>query len=104
MDSRDQFDELRQRLMKAIAVEVTLGYGHKSYEGSWEITETYPSYFEDPAGNAPPETVMIQLHCYVIGPHRHYQWLGKNFDEAFEKCKADVEKWLVGWEVEANVQ
>lgn len=102
MDSKEQFYELRKRLAKAIAVEIALGYGHKSYEGTWEISYGFPDYFDDPTADAPPEAVKIQLHCYVVGPGRHYQWYGKDFDEAFEKCKADVEKWLAGWEDEMD--
>lgn len=98
MDSKSQFYKLRKRLAKAIAVEVALGYGHKSYEGTWEISYGFPDYFDDPLAESDPIDVTIQLHCYLVGPGRHYKWSGSNFDEAFQKCKADVEKWLAGWE------
>ena len=67
--------------------------GHKSYEGTWELTVSYPSYFEDDTFNAPPESFIVQLHCYVLGPGRHYSWSGKNWMEALKKCQRDIKLW-----------
>lgn len=63
---------------------------HKSYDGTWELRVAYPNYFEDETANAEPDYYSIQLHCYAIGPSRHYEWTGRTFEEALRKCEFDV--------------
>lgn len=66
----------------------------KSYEGTWELLFSYPSYFEDETATATPDFYRITLHCYVLGPGRHYNWVGESWEEALEKCKHDVMEWI----------
>ena len=66
---------------------------HKSYEGAWELLTCYPSYFDSETFYDGPEAVVATLHCYVLGPSRHYEWRGRTWKEAFEKAKRDIEEW-----------
>jgi hypothetical protein len=73
----------------------------KSYEGCFEILVEYPNYFEDEEGKIQhPSAWIITLHCYILGPERHYDWMGKTLSEAFAKCKPDVEKMIAEYEIE----
>jgi len=95
-----EFGLLRQRVAKAIeAILAEDGYC-KSYEGTWELLVSYPDYFDDKTGTAAPDFYRITLHCYVLGPARHYDWDGRSWAEAFEKCKEQVESWIEQCEVE----
>jgi hypothetical protein len=94
------FHRLREKTFAGIrkALEANDGYG-KSYEGAFEITQEYPNFYDDPdATNAP--IVHIKLHCYILGPARHYEWTGKTFAEALGKADADITAWTEGLEVE----
>lgn len=66
----------------------------KSYEGTWELLVSYPNYFEDETATAKPDYYQVTLHCYVLGPGRHYEWSGKTWAEVFRKCNADIDKWI----------
>ncbi len=67
-----EFDRLRRKVADAIAEYLKADYGHKSYEGTWELLIAYPDYFQDSTGTAAPEMYQLTLHCYVLGPGRHY--------------------------------
>ena len=95
-----EFDILRQRVARAIKAMLTEDPYCKSYEGTWELLVGYPSYFDDMTGTAKPEFYRVTLHCYVLGPSRHYDWDGRSWGEAFEQCKAQVEKWIKPYEEE----
>lgn len=90
----DRFNRLRKRVADAIAKYLEDDYGHKSYEGTWEMLISFPNYFDDETATAKPDFYRITLHCYVIGPARHYDWDGKNWDECLAKCEKDVCSWL----------
>ena len=90
----EQFTRLRKLVNSGIEHYLKEDCGHKSYEGAWDITFGYPNYFEDDTGEAPPCYCKIELHCYVIGPSRHYEWTGKTSIEALRKAQADVRKWV----------
>ena len=70
--------------------------GHKSYEGTWELSVTYPSYFESDGFTAKPDSYCVTLHCYVLGPGRHYDWFGKSWLEALQRARSDIQKWIKG--------
>lgn len=80
-----EFSALRKRLAEALAALLKEGAHHKSYEGSWELTFCFNDVFRDPEGDAPPYFFLIKLHCYLMGPSRHYEW-GRHFlgGSAFE--------------------
>lgn len=57
----------------------------KSYEGAFEIT--YPHYHDQ-------TTWALKLHCYLLGPGRHYGWDGQTLAECVTKAEIDINKWL----------
>ena len=89
----ERFLKLRKRLFTAIDEALKEDCG-KSYEGSFTINIKYPNYYEDENAEKPPAYFYILLDCYIIGPHRHYSWGGKTFDEALDKCEKDINEWL----------
>lgn len=89
-----EFSALRKRLAEALAALLKEDPHHKSYEGSWELTFCFNDVFRDPEGDAPPYFFMIRLHCYLIGPSRHYEWGGTSWEEALLRCRHDVEMWI----------
>ena len=74
--------------------------GHcKSYEGALSVH--LPNYFEDAAtqhdyGWYREAAWNIELHCYLVGPNRHYTWAGTTFDEALTKAETDIRAWIKG--------
>ncbi len=88
------FMSIRQTVASYICDYLKEDYGHKSYEGTWELLVSYPSYFEDETATSCPDFYQITLHCYVLGPGRHYDWHGKTWTEALKKCKNDIERWV----------
>ena len=94
-DAMERFDRLRQRVMRAVEYELELNDGYcKSYEGTFEVTMSFPEYFQDETGTKPPDFVSITLHCYVLGPHRHYTWEGPTFLDALRKAEAEIDSWI----------
>lgn len=89
MTNRERFEECRRRLW-ALLAKVDFSNGCKSYEGLIEIVQTYPSYFHSPDKLPEPESVIIRLHCYVLGDFRHYVFMGKTYGQAID----DFERWL----------
>ena len=64
----------------------------KMYEGEWEITFRYPGWDEDSTGTLQPDWCKIKLHCYLIGPSRHYEWTG-TLEGAMARCMKEVMRW-----------
>ena len=95
LDESLRFDQLRQRVMRAVEYELKMNDGYcKSYEGAFEVTMSFPEYFQDETGTKPPDFVSITLHCYVLGPHRHYTWEGPTFLDALRKAEAEIDSWI----------
>jgi hypothetical protein len=90
-----RFDALRQRVMQAIKKELETDGHCKSYEGTFEWTTCYPNYFDDPNGKAAPCFYVLELHCYVLGPARHYRWDGKTRAEVLDKAEEEINSWLI---------
>lgn len=90
---RQRFNRLRKLVARGIEEALKVDGCCKSYEGTWEMTISYPNYFEDETATAKPDFYRIALHCYVIGPARHYTWDGDSWDECLAKCELDVEMW-----------
>lgn len=80
---KERFAALRVKVAEMI---------RKEYEGTWEITTEYPNYYEDETGTQPPKWCCITLHCYVLGPARHYDWDGKTFSEALAKAEREIDE------------
>lgn len=96
MNEKEQklFAELRKKVAAYICEDLKEDYGHKSHEGTWELLVGFPNYFKDETATAKPDFYQVTLHCYVLGPGRHYDWNGSSFMEALEKCKSDVDCWV----------
>ena len=92
----ERFVALRKRVMKAIEEELKNNCGCKSYEGAFELIVGYPNYFEDENGTRGPDSYIIRLHCYVLGPSRHYDWCGRTFGEALTDAEQEIGSWLGG--------
>ena len=96
MDLTDiiRFHALRKKVMCAIARQLEEDSCCKSYEGTFELIIGYPNYFEDETAEAGPDSYCVRLHCYVLGPRRHYDWFGKTFAEALSKAESEISGWL----------
>ena len=92
----ERFHQLREKTFEGIykALEANDRYG-KSYEGAFEVTQEYPNYYVDPDATSAP-IVRIRLHCYILGPARHYEWAGRTFAEALSKAEQDIDGWIRG--------
>lgn len=85
MSDLERFKALRKRLFSLIKNALDEDDYHKSYEGDIEVTAEYPNYFEDEEANESPSHYSIKLHCYVVGPYRHYDFHGETFEAALDK-------------------
>ena len=93
MTNKSRFDALRGRVARMIRKALEDDPCCKSYEGTWEVTVEYRDWFEDESGSLPPKWWCLTLHCYVLGPSRHYNWDGRTFAEAMSKAEYDVSQW-----------
>lgn len=90
----EEFQRLRSLVAAAIKYEREVRHEPgKIYEGTWEITFEFPPQDEDAEAQMPPDWCKIRLHCYLIGPARHYEWTGDSFAQALERCRKDVKPW-----------
>jgi hypothetical protein len=80
--------DLRRVLFAAIA-NATPHHG-KSYEGA--MTLHMPDWFQQ--GEPRPDAWAVEIHCYVLGPGRHYQYEARTLGEAVAKARADVDAWI----------
>ena len=94
-----QFELLRAKTFAGIKKALAIDSHCKSYEGAFEVLRLYTDYFEDAQAIKEPE-VVIRLHCYVLGPARHYEWKGKTFKEALARADYDITDWIKALEVE----
>ena len=89
-----RFFALRKRLFDAIREALAEDNHCKSYEGAFEITQCFPNYFDYEYETGNGCLFVIELHCYVVGPNRHYRWDGKTFEEALGKAERQIDSWL----------
>lgn len=94
----DRFHKLRKKVMAAIRRQLEDDAGCKSYEGTFEWLIGYPCYFADETGTAQPDFYTLTLHCYVLGPGRHYEWMGATPDEVLDQAERDIHQWIRGEE------
>lgn len=88
-----RFISLRRRVMQAIRRALEEDSCCKSYEGTFELLVGYPDYFDGEHADK-PDFFKITLHCYVLGPSRHYEWTGKSFKEALDSAEKEIETWI----------
>lgn len=91
-----RFFELRRKLFKEIERQLAEDPYCKSYEGTFEITQCFPNYFDDEQGGETANYWVIELYCYVVGPHRHYRWDGDTLKAALDKAEEDILFWIGG--------
>lgn len=94
-----RFATLRAELFEAIAKCLEEDGHCKSYEGALSIE--CPNFFEERAacdefGWLREDAWGIELHCYLIGPNRHYRWSGASFEDVLVKAEADIRAWIKG--------
>lgn len=90
----ERFVALRKKVMAAIKRELEIDCSCKSYEGTFEWKICYPDYFEDEEGVLAPDHYVLTLHCYVLGPARHYEWRGRTATKVLDKAEREIESWL----------
>ena len=88
-----QIEILRKMVFEAIGRERERGEPGKSYEGIFEIHFEYPDQLSDIEADEKPCYCEIVLHCYLIGPSRHYRWKGRTMEESLKLCKKDIKEW-----------
>ena len=73
--------------------KIDMNYGCKWYEGTFELLFLYPNYFDEKESGKTDnfDSVHIKLRCYVIGPHRHYDWYGKTIEDVVKKARKSLE-------------
>jgi hypothetical protein len=93
-DEYARFDKLRADLFDVIALLSSRGESGKRYEGTFRIQ--FPGYFDsrvvDELSREQPWALF--LDCYLIGPHRHYDWWGATFADVLGTAEADIRVWL----------
>lgn len=67
---------------------------HKSYEGAFDLVVAFPGYFDECVPTNEPDFYQIKLHCYVMGPARHYFWESTSLKEAVRMARNDINKWI----------
>jgi len=87
----ERFAKLRKETLDCIGkiLKASGGDCHKSYEGTMDVTFTFPECFVDDPYNEEP-SVTITLYCYIIGPTRRYEYRGKNFAEALTHAEKGI--------------
>ena len=90
----NEFRRLRQYVFAQIEHELMLDDHHKSYEGHMAIL--FPHYFMENyyLPEQQGENWGVHLDCYVLGPHRHYDWYGRALGEAVQKARKDIDSWM----------
>nr|DAF36859.1 MAG TPA: hypothetical protein [Caudoviricetes sp.] len=90
-----RFLALRRKVMAGIKNALAIDCPCKSYEGFMELVIEFPDYFE--LGNSEedaPNQYVVRLHCYVLGPARHYEWRGRTLDEALDAAEEEIRMWI----------
>lgn len=90
-----RFLALRRKIMAGIKKALEIDCSCKSYEGFMELVIEFPDYFElDNSEDDAPNRYVVRLHCYVLGPARHYEWRGRTLDEALDAAEKEISMWI----------
>ena len=93
MTDKARFLAIRSRLFNLIQRSLEEDPFGKSYDGCLEVMAEYPNYYEDEYAESGPTYYCITLHCYVLGPHRHYEFTGKTMKDALDKLDKTITEW-----------
>lgn len=85
----ESFERLQNDVDETVRALRHAGEPGKAYEGTWGMI--YEGVETD---SEESEHWIITLDCYLIGPHRHYTWVGETMKEALRKCEDDVRGWI----------
>jgi len=85
----ERLEAFRQMAFRGIKHSLEEDGSCKIYEG--EVVVRYPNYFEE---RDVERRMTLELHCYVLGPSRHYSWHGATLSEALDKAFADLVQWV----------
>lgn len=86
----DRLEAFRALVYDGVAKALAEDGYCKSYEGSIAYNVTCPCYF----AREQPVHHHLELHCYVLGPQRHYTWHATSVDELFDAAERDLRKWI----------
>lgn len=90
-----RFLALRRKVMAGIKKALAIDCTCKSYEGFMELVIEFSDYFEmGESEEDAPNQYVIRLHCYVLGPARHYEWRGRTLDEALDAAEKEISMWI----------
>ncbi len=85
-------NKVRNKLFAAIKKSFLEDSHCKHYEGA--ISIHVPNYFEQNYNNNSDDKWSIDLHCYVVGPSRHYTWPGPTLSCCIDKMDKDIDSWI----------
>jgi len=68
------------------------GEGGKRYEGQIKAEAYLPSIHNPEIDD--PASASLTLHCYLLGPSRHYKWTAPTLEQALQVAIEDVETWV----------
>jgi hypothetical protein len=95
--------DFRQLAFSGIKRALEIDGACKSYEGAVELHVGLPNYFKETTGEdwglaaffgGAAHNYKLTLHCYVLGPARHYDWEGSDVQDVFARATADVRTWI----------
>ena len=100
----DLLREFRELVFSGIKRSLEQDGYCKSYEGALEFHVRLPNYFKEvhgedhgfmaAMGGDPGPNYKLTLHCYVLGPARHYDWEDSDVVDVFARATADVQRWI----------
>lgn len=76
----------RDRLFAAIKRELEQDGHCKSYEGAIEVYAPGHVNLGEPWS--------VKVHCYVLGPNRHYAYTGKTLSDCVDLMNSDLDEWI----------
>ena len=86
-DALVRFAHLRQYVHEKVNQLIRFEFGvghHKSYEGAMQLY--FPSVFDDGSH------YVVELHCYIVGNARHYEFGGNTLTEAVAWAEFEIRK------------
>lgn len=81
---RDLIAHVNKEIARALKTD-----GGKSYEGTWELRT--PAIVD---ARHDSEWV-LKLHCYLLGPARHYEWKAPTLGQVVRMAWEAVEAWAL---------
>ena len=96
-DEAARFVRLREKVIWGTREAMKRDGHHKFSEAHASVSFNLPSMFDD---DQQPYWG-VEIYSYVLGPSRNHSWFGKSLPEALAKAEAAIEKWRLGYEMDA---